>query len=130
MCATLKEKGYTPVSTAGLNGWHVMRMVEQFIGNEAGADEHDKLQALTAAMDIVGFANYLNMMHDGVFWVSLLHTVVWLVLTVVITLTVSLALALLLNGKFAGRTFFGRCLYLPLSIIFLARSTCPCLILP
>lgn len=64
-------------------------------------------------LKFVGFANYLNMMHDGVFWVSLLHTVVWLVLTVVITLTVSLALALLLNGKFAGRTFFRALFYFP-----------------
>lgn len=71
VCATLKEKGYTPVSTAGLNGWHVMRMVEQFIENEAGADEHDKLQALTADWncDAVkkGFERYKTYCDNGYF---------------------------------------------------------------
>jgi raffinose/stachyose/melibiose transport system substrate-binding protein len=50
-CATLKEAGYTPMSTAGLNGWHVMRLIEQFIEAEAGTDLHDDLQALTASWD-------------------------------------------------------------------------------
>lgn len=42
-CATLKENGITPISTAGLYGWHVMRLVEQFIEYYAGANEHDSM---------------------------------------------------------------------------------------
>lgn len=42
-CATLKSNGITPISTAGINGWHVMRFVELFIEHYAGAELHDKL---------------------------------------------------------------------------------------
>lgn len=50
-CAKLKEAGITPMSTAGLNGWHVMRLIEQFIEAEAGAKKHDELQAMSASWD-------------------------------------------------------------------------------
>jgi raffinose/stachyose/melibiose transport system substrate-binding protein len=43
VCATLKENGITPISTAGLYGWHVMRFVELLIEHYAGAELHDKL---------------------------------------------------------------------------------------
>lgn len=42
-CATLKEQGITPISTAGLNGWHVMRFIELLIEHYAGPELHDKL---------------------------------------------------------------------------------------
>lgn len=42
-CATLKENGITPISTAGLNGWHVMRFVELLIEQYAGAELHDSM---------------------------------------------------------------------------------------
>lgn len=42
-CATLKENGVTPISTAGLYGWHVMRFVELLIEHYAGAELHDKM---------------------------------------------------------------------------------------
>lgn len=51
VCATLKENGITPMDTAGLNGWHVMRWIEQFIEYEAGADMHDELQSLSTSWD-------------------------------------------------------------------------------
>ncbi len=44
-CATLKENGITPISTAGLNGWHVMRFVELLIEYYAGADLHDSMNS-------------------------------------------------------------------------------------
>ncbi|MCR5776089.1 MAG: extracellular solute-binding protein [Lachnospiraceae bacterium] len=70
-CATLKEHGYTPVTTAGLNGWHVMRLVEQFIEAEAGADEHDKLQALETSWNtdavIKGLERYKKYCENGYF---------------------------------------------------------------
>ena len=42
-CATLKENGVTPISTAGLYGWHVMRFVELLIEHYAGAELHDSM---------------------------------------------------------------------------------------
>lgn len=45
VCATLKENGITPISTAGLNGWHVMRFVELLIEYYAGADKHDSMNS-------------------------------------------------------------------------------------
>lgn len=60
VCATLKENGITPMSTAGLNGWHVMRLIEQFIEAEAGADLHDQLQALTTSWDCDAVKNALT----------------------------------------------------------------------
>lgn len=43
VCATLKENGVTPISTAGLYGWHVMRFVELLIEHYAGAGLHDQM---------------------------------------------------------------------------------------
>lgn len=60
VCATLKANGYTPISTAGLNGWHVMRLIEQFIEYEAGEELHDELQALTASWDCEAVINALT----------------------------------------------------------------------
>ena len=44
-CATLKEKGYTPMAAAGLNGWHVMRWVELLVEHYAGTELHDKMNS-------------------------------------------------------------------------------------
>lgn len=60
-----------------------------------------------------GFTNYAKMFQDKVFWMSFQHTIVWIVLTVVVTTTVSLMLAVLMNQKFAGRTFFRAFFYFP-----------------
>lgn len=46
-CATLKENGYTPMTAAGLNGWHVMRWVELLVENYAGAELHDQMNGFT-----------------------------------------------------------------------------------
>jgi raffinose/stachyose/melibiose transport system substrate-binding protein len=43
VCATLKRNGITPVSVAGLKGWHVMRLLEQFIEHYTGPALHDKI---------------------------------------------------------------------------------------
>lgn len=43
VCEVLKENGVTPISTAGLKGWHVMRFVELLIEHYAGAEQHDQL---------------------------------------------------------------------------------------
>ena len=43
VCAALKAEGITPISTAGLNGWHVMRFVELLIEHYTGAELHDQM---------------------------------------------------------------------------------------
>jgi raffinose/stachyose/melibiose transport system substrate-binding protein len=49
LCATLKSNNITPISTAGLYGWHVMRFVELLIEHYAGADLHDRMSAFQAS---------------------------------------------------------------------------------
>lgn len=51
ICAILKENGITPISTAGLNGWHVMRVVELLFEHYAGPEMHDKLSAFEESWD-------------------------------------------------------------------------------
>lgn len=64
-------------------------------------------------MEFVGLKNYAQLVHDDVFWMSFRHTIIWIVLTVVLTMTISLMLAVLLNQKFVGRTFFRAFFYFP-----------------
>ncbi|MCC8151187.1 MAG: sugar ABC transporter permease [Lachnospiraceae bacterium] len=71
-------------------------------------------------MDFVGLANYKKLAQDSVFWLSLRHTIVWIVLTICVTMTVSLALAVLLNNKFPGRTVFRTLFYAPSVIAMIA----------
>lgn len=48
-CAALKENGITPISTAGLNGWHVMRFVELLIEHYAGSELHDSMNTFESS---------------------------------------------------------------------------------
>lgn len=50
-CDTLIQNGITPISTAGLNGWHVMRYVELLVEHYAGAELHDELNTFKASWD-------------------------------------------------------------------------------
>lgn len=53
--------------------------------------------------DWVGLQNYFNIFQDEVFWISLRHTVLWIVITVPAQALLGLATALLLNQKFPWR---------------------------
>lgn len=70
-CATLKENGITPISTAGLKGWHVMRFVELLIEHYAGAELHDDLNNMTASWDneavVKALAKYQEFCDKGYF---------------------------------------------------------------
>lgn len=44
----LKANGITPISTAGKYGWHVMRLLEEFMEMYCGSEMHDKLLNLEA----------------------------------------------------------------------------------
>lgn len=71
-------------------------------------------------MQFVGLDNYVQLAQDSIFWVSLQHTIIWIVLTVCVTMTVSLMLAVLLNNNFRGRTFFRALFYFPSVIAIVA----------
>jgi len=65
-------------------------------------------------MAFVGFANYRQLFTDDiVFWTALRNNLTWMALTLVFMVSVSLGLALLLNAKFVGRTFFRGLFYFP-----------------
>ncbi len=71
VCATLKENGITPISTAGLNGWHVMRFLELLIEYYAGAEQHDAMNTFDESWDndavAQAFEKYKEFVDKGYF---------------------------------------------------------------
>ncbi len=70
-CATLKENGIIPISTAGLYGWHAMRFVELLIEHYAGAELHDKLNTFDESWNndavVKALAKYQEFCEKGYF---------------------------------------------------------------
>lgn len=65
-------------------------------------------------MEFIGFNNFTHLFfEDLVFWTALRNNLTWMILTLVFMVSVSLGLALLLNAKFKGRTFFRGWFYFP-----------------
>ncbi len=71
----------------------------------------------------VGFENYRDLMDDDLFWTSLRVTVMYSTISVPLVLIVALSLALLLNQKFKGVTFFRTIYYLPTVMSGVAVAT-------
>lgn len=71
VCATLKENGITPITTAGLNGWHVMRFVELLIEHYAGSELHDSMNTFTESYNndavVQALAKYQEFCEKGYF---------------------------------------------------------------
>lgn len=71
ICEKLKEKDITPISTAGLNGWHTMRFVELLIEHYAGAELHDQMNTFNESYDndsvIQAFEKYQEFCDKGYF---------------------------------------------------------------
>lgn len=62
----------------------------------------------------IGFSNYIKMFKDDtVFFTALKNNLVWILLTIIVVTAISLGLALLLNIRFRGRTFFRGFFYFP-----------------
>lgn len=61
----------------------------------------------------IGFHNYYKALSDPIFRRAVLNTSAYTIITVAIKMVLGLGLALLLNQKFAGRTFFRVAYYLP-----------------
>lgn len=71
-----------------------------------------------------GLANYKQLSTDHYFWLSLRHTLTWMVLGVVLTVGVALLLAVLVeDGKIRGKQFFRSIFFIPhiMSIAVAAR---------
>lgn len=75
------------------------------------------------AMTFVGLKNYIELFTtDEVFRKALTNNLIWIILTVAVTTTVALLLAVALNKKFFGRTFFRGLYYFPCVIAPIAVS--------
>ena len=61
----------------------------------------------------VGFRNYQRALSDPIFQRAILNTLAYTVITVIIKMVLGLGVALLLNQRFRGRTFFRVAYYLP-----------------
>lgn len=61
----------------------------------------------------VGFQNYQRALSDSIFQRAILNTFAYTIITVTIKMILGLGVALLLNGRFPGRTFFRVAYYLP-----------------
>jgi len=68
---------------------------------------------LSTSAPFVGLRNYSGAVHDDRFWQALLQTAYFVVLTVPLGNLVSLALAVGLNQRFRGDSFYKTCFYLP-----------------
>lgn len=70
-CATLKENGVTPISTAGLNGWHTMRFLELLVEHYAGKEMHDAMNTFDESWDneavTKAFEKYKEFVDKGYF---------------------------------------------------------------
>lgn len=65
---------------------------------------------------LVGFENYLNLFKDKTYWKVLRNTFIYTLITIISKLILGFGLALLLNDKFRGRTFFRTILLIPWAI--------------
>lgn len=60
-----------------------------------------------------GFANYIRLFHDKIFWISLKNTMIIFVLAFVLLLTLSFGVALLLNNRLKGSDFSKALIFSP-----------------
>lgn len=72
-----------------------------------------------SAMKWIGFNNYKFVFMDKVFWKAMLNTFQFAIGVTVIKNIAGLTLAVLLNKKIAGRTFFRASVFLPVTISFI-----------
>ena len=77
---------------------------------------------LLTAEKWIGLGNYQRMLDDKLFWISLVNTAIYTVMSVGIYLFFSLGGALLLNANVRGITFFRLVVYLPSQLPLVASA--------
>jgi multiple sugar transport system permease protein len=70
----------------------------------------------------IGLNNYINLFKDRVFWISLYNTFYYAAISIPIGVLLSLGLALLLNSRVKGQTFFRVVFYIPSLVPMVAMS--------
>jgi multiple sugar transport system permease protein len=78
---------------------------------------------MLSSAEWVGMQNYQDLVNDEIFWKSLRVTVMYSAISVPLVLIAALFLALLLNQKFRGVTFFRTIYYLPTVMSGVAVAT-------
>jgi ABC-type sugar transport system permease subunit len=73
-------------------------------------------------MEFTGLANYISLFRDSLFLKVVSNNLIWIALSLGVVMTFSLGLALILNEKFLGRTFFRGFFYFPAVIAGIAVS--------
>jgi multiple sugar transport system permease protein len=72
--------------------------------------------------EFTGLRNYANLLTDDLFMTAVRNTLVYSAGTVLPMLAISLALALMLDSRLRGRTFFRAMIYLPVVISWVAGA--------
>lgn len=70
----------------------------------------------------IGGDNYVEIMHDEVFWKALGNTFIYAAMSIPLGIVVSIAVALLLNTKIRGMAFYRTIVYLPSLVPVVALS--------
>ena len=78
---------------------------------------------MLSSAEWVGLQNYQDLASDDIFWTSLRVTVMYSAISVPLVLVLALFLALLLNQRFRGVTFFRTVYYLPTVMSGVAVAT-------
>jgi len=73
-------------------------------------------------MRFVGLSNFINLFKDPIFIKAISNNFIWVILSLFGTMTVALALAVMLNRRFFGRTFFRGFFYFPTVIAGIATA--------
>jgi ABC-type sugar transport system permease subunit len=68
---------------------------------------------VTAVKDWVGLANYRELIEDDLFWLSLLHTVIWVIVGTIAPIAIGMLLAILLWRRPKGFTVFRTFYFMP-----------------
>jgi ABC-type sugar transport system permease subunit len=68
---------------------------------------------VTAVKEWVGLANYRELIGDGLFWLSLKNTIIWVIIGTIAPIVVGMLLALLLWSRPKGFTLFRTVFFMP-----------------
>jgi multiple sugar transport system permease protein len=68
---------------------------------------------LRGARDFLGFGNYENILSDPIFWKAVTNTLYYVAVWVPLTMALGLFLAVIVNQKLRGQTFFRAAFYFP-----------------